>query len=30
VIEFLIYERETGQPLLPISQHTSCCCNIMW
>ncbi len=29
VIEFLIYERETGEPLLPISQHTSCCCNVM-
>ena len=29
VIEFLIYERETGEPLLPISQNTGCCCAIM-
>lgn len=29
VIEFLIYERETGEPLLPIAQHTSCCCTVM-
>mmetsp|Transcript_8545 Transcript_8545/g.21346 ORF Transcript_8545/g.21346 Transcript_8545/m.21346 type:complete len:678 (-) Transcript_8545:220-2253(-) len=29
VIEFLIYERETGEPLLPISQNTSCCCTVM-
>lgn len=29
VIEFLIYERETGEPLLPIAQNTSCCCTLM-
>mmetsp|Transcript_40352 Transcript_40352/g.97444 ORF Transcript_40352/g.97444 Transcript_40352/m.97444 type:complete len:653 (+) Transcript_40352:236-2194(+) len=29
VIEFLIYERETGEPLLPVSQNTGCCCIIM-
>lgn len=29
VIEFLIYERETGQPLLPIQQGKSCCCIII-
>lgn len=29
VIEFLIYERETGEPLLPISQNTGCCCTVM-
>lgn len=29
VIEFLIYERETGEPLLPVSQNTGCCCTIM-
>ncbi|KAL7541524.1 hypothetical protein ACHAXR_013198 [Thalassiosira sp. AJA248-18] len=29
VIEFLIYERETGEPLLPIQQNTSCCCTII-
>eukprot|EP00980_Cylindrotheca_fusiformis_P007330 scaffold1525_cov142-Cylindrotheca_fusiformis.AAC.130 len=29
VTEFLIYERETGEPLLPISQNTGCCCTIM-
>jgi serine/threonine protein kinase len=29
VIEFLIYERETGEPLLPISQHATCCCGIL-
>lgn len=28
VIEFLIYERETGEPLLPIQSHTSCCCTV--
>jgi hypothetical protein len=26
VIEFLIYERETGEPLVPAAQHASCCC----
>lgn len=29
VIEFLIYERETGEPLLPIQPNTSCCCTII-
>jgi serine/threonine protein kinase len=29
VIEVLIYERETGEPLLPIAQHPSCCCAIL-
>jgi hypothetical protein len=29
VTEFLIYERETGEPLLPISQNSGCCCTIM-
>jgi beta-adrenergic-receptor kinase len=29
VIEFLIYERVTGEPLLPIAQNTTCCCLIM-
>ncbi|KAL9179887.1 hypothetical protein ACHAXT_007857 [Thalassiosira profunda] len=29
VIEFLIYERETGEPLLPIQPGTSCCCAII-
>lgn len=29
VIEFLIYERETGEPLVPIAQHASCCCEIL-
>eukprot|EP00934_Nitzschia_sp_Nitz4_P008017 Nitzschia sp. Nitz4//scaffold185_size43419//31493//33748//NITZ4_007306-RA/size43419-augustus-gene-0.66-mRNA-1//1//CDS//3329539724//8007//frame0 len=29
VIEFLIYERETGEPLLPMSQNTGCCCTVM-
>jgi len=29
VIEFLIYERTTGEPLLPIAQNGSCCCNVL-
>jgi len=29
VIEFLIYERETGKPLLPMQAGTSCCCTIL-
>lgn len=29
VIEFLIYERETGEPLLPISQNAGCCCIVL-
>lgn len=28
VIEFLIYERETGEPLVPVTQHATCCCVI--
>ena len=28
VIEFLIYERETGEPLVPVTQHATCCCAI--
>ena len=28
VIEFLIYERETGQPLLPMTGGGSCCCAV--
>ena len=28
VIEFLIYERETGKPLLPIP-NPKCCCTIL-
>lgn len=29
VIEFLIYERESGETLLPIAQNGSCCCIIL-
>lgn len=29
VIEFLIYERETGEPLIPLSQQSMCCCNVL-
>lgn len=29
VIEFLICERETGKPLLPIQVNTPCCCIII-
>ena len=29
VIEFLIYERETGEPLVPLEQHANCCCSVM-
>lgn len=29
VIEFLIYERETGQPLLPPMHGSGCCCSIL-
>jgi len=29
VLEFLIYERETGEPLLPITVNTSCCCTVL-
>lgn len=29
VLEFLIYERDTGKPLVPLEDQTSCCCNVM-
>lgn len=29
VIEFWIYERITGVPLLPVTQDSSCCCDIL-
>jgi beta-adrenergic-receptor kinase len=29
VIEFLIYERVTGEPLVPLMQSSTCCCNIL-
>jgi serine/threonine protein kinase len=29
VIEVLIYERETGEPLVPINQQGACCCTIL-
>jgi beta-adrenergic-receptor kinase len=29
VIEFLIYERETGEPLIPLSQQSPCCCTVL-
>jgi serine/threonine protein kinase len=29
VIEFLVYERKTGEPLLPLAQNGSCCCDIL-
>jgi beta-adrenergic-receptor kinase len=29
VIEFLIYERETGEPLVPTDDNAGCCCNIL-
>jgi len=29
VLEFLIYERKTGEPLVPHAQHASCCCTIL-
>lgn len=29
VIEFLIYERETGKPLLPMNGDSTCCCTII-
>ena len=28
VIEFWIYERVTGEPLVPMSQNNGCCCAI--
>jgi beta-adrenergic-receptor kinase len=29
VIEFMIYERETGEPLVPIAQSGGCCCTML-
>ncbi|MGK3738269.1 MAG: hypothetical protein ACI8RD_006510 [Bacillariaceae sp.] len=29
VIEFMIYERDTGKPLVPLEDQTNCCCNVM-
>ena len=29
VIECLIYERVTGEPLVPVDQHPNCCCTIL-
>ena len=29
VIEFLIYERTTGEPLVPIAQGGTCCCTVL-
>lgn len=29
VLEFLIYERESGEPLVPITHNASCCCVIL-
>lgn len=29
VIEFLIYERVTGEPLVPLTQQSTCCCTIL-
>jgi len=29
VLEFLIYERDTGKPLVPLEDQTNCCCNVM-
>ena len=29
VLEFLIYERESGEPLVPITVNTSCCCTVL-
>lgn len=29
VIEFMIYERDTGKPLVPLKDQTNCCCNVM-
>ena len=28
VIEFLIFERELGEPLLPLDANVGCCCTI--
>lgn len=29
VIDMLIYEREAGRPLVPLSDSSTCCCNVM-
>lgn len=29
VLEFLIYERDTGKPLVPLEDQTNCCCSVM-
>lgn len=29
VIDMLIYEREAGRPLVPLSDNSTCCCNVM-
>mmetsp|Transcript_24922 Transcript_24922/g.68702 ORF Transcript_24922/g.68702 Transcript_24922/m.68702 type:complete len:669 (-) Transcript_24922:115-2121(-) len=29
VIEFLMYERDTGKPLLPVDENGTCCCSVM-
>lgn len=29
VLEFLIYERQTGEPLVPQNEHGTCCCTIL-
>lgn len=29
VVEFLVYERETGKPILPLDDSTNCCCSVM-
>lgn len=29
VVEFLIYERVTGEPLIPLNQQSNCCCTIL-
>jgi beta-adrenergic-receptor kinase len=28
VLEFLVYERQTGEPLVPLNEHGNCCCGI--
>lgn len=28
VLEFLVYERQTGEPLVPLNEHGTCCCGI--
>lgn len=29
VLEFLMYERQTGEPLVPLNEHGTCCCAIL-